>query len=159
MSPSLQEVGLAAKRLQWRHHRAANIGLAEAGLSLAQWDVLRHLHANPRASLHDLAVLTFQTDQSMGALAARMVERELLERAPGPGRAVRHRLTQQGEQARRAGSRIMDAVLHDSFGHLSGDQLIELYRLLLLAGGTSHPGTGSAADEAAGRPVGGRAPL
>ena len=68
---SLQEVGLAVKRLQWRHHRDRERRLADLGLSLVQWDVLRHLHAQPGASLHDLALLTFQTDQSMGALATR----------------------------------------------------------------------------------------
>lgn len=139
MTPSLQEVGLAVKRLQWRHHRAANTRLAAVGLSLAQWDVLRHLHGSPDASLHDLAVLTFQTDQSMGALAARMVERGLLERVAGPGRAVRHRLTDEGERVRRAGSDVMDDVLRGSFGHLSAEQLAELHRLLLLAGGTPQP--------------------
>ncbi|MBB2903555.1 DNA-binding MarR family transcriptional regulator [Kineococcus radiotolerans] len=137
MSPSLQEVGLAVKRLQWRHHRAANTALAAVGLSLPQWDVLRHLRSLPDASLHDLAVLTFQTDQSMGALAVRMVERGLLERAGGPGRAVRHRLTEQGEQARRAGGEVMDAVLRDSFAHLSPQQLTQLYELLLIAGAAS----------------------
>src|ERR1700761_8507350 len=92
----LQDVGLAVKRLQWRHHRAASARLGEIGLSLPQWDVLRNLHAHPDASLHKLAGLTFQTDQSMGALAARMIARGLLARAAGPGRAVRHRLTPAG---------------------------------------------------------------
>src|SRR5689334_11454287 len=84
--PGLAEVGLAVKRLQWRHHREASARLAALELSLPQWDVLRHLGENPQASLHALAELTFQTDQSMGALAARMVERGLLERRAGPGR-------------------------------------------------------------------------
>jgi hypothetical protein len=66
------EIGLSVKRLQWRHHRAANAALAPLGLSLVQWDALRHLHGNPEASLHDLAGLTFQTDQSFGTLAGRM---------------------------------------------------------------------------------------
>src|SRR5664279_3181079 len=128
MTPSLQDVGRAVKRLQWRHHRTANTRLAAIGLSLAQWDVLRHLSARPQASLHDLAVLTFQTDQSMGALASRMIGRGLLERVGGPGRAVRHRLTSQGDTARRQGSDIVDGVLRDSLGRLSAEQLAELYR-------------------------------
>ncbi|HEY0239252.1 MAG TPA: MarR family winged helix-turn-helix transcriptional regulator [Friedmanniella sp.] len=132
---SLQEVGLAVKRLQWRHHRAANARLAGVGLSLVQWDVLRHLDAQPAASLHDLAVLTFQTDQSMGALASRMIRRGLLERVEGPGRAVRHRLTDPGEEARRAGSELVDVVLHESFGALDAEQVDQLHELLTLAGG------------------------
>jgi hypothetical protein len=36
---------------------------------------LHHLHANPDASLHDLAQLTFQSDQAFGTLAGRMKSR------------------------------------------------------------------------------------
>ena len=130
---SLQEVGLAVKRLQWRHHRTANVRLADLGLSLVQWDVLRHLHAQPEASLHDLALLTFQTDQSMGALASRMIKRGLLVRVQGPGRAVRHRLTDRGDEARRGGGEILDGVLEESLGTLTPAQLDELNKLLTLA--------------------------
>ena len=130
---SLQEVGLAVKRLQWRHHRTANVRLAGLGLSLVQWDVLRHLHAQPEASLHDLALLTFQTDQSMGALASRMIKRGLLVRVQGRGRAVRHRLTDRGDEARRGGGEILDGVLEESLGTLTPAQLDELNKLLTLA--------------------------
>ena len=146
VSSSLQAVGLAVKRLQWAHHRAANTALAAVGLSLVQWDVLRHLHALPDASLHDLALLSFQSDQSMGALAVRMVQRGLIERAVGPGRAVRHRLTGPGEQARRAGSAVMDGVLQDSFGHLSPEQLDQLHALLVTAGATPSASPGEHDD-------------
>lgn len=138
---SLQDVGLAVKRLQWRHHREANARLlAEVGLSLPQWDVLRHLRERPGASLHELAQLTFQTDQSMGTLASRMIERGWLERVNGPGRAVRHAITPAGERARRAGSDIMDEVLAESVGSLSPAERAILYRLLTAA--VSAPGPG-----------------
>jgi len=131
---SLQDVGLAVKRLQWRHHREANARLlAEVGLSLPQWDVLRHLHERPGASLHELAQLTFQTDQSMGTLASRMIERGWLQRVTSPGRAVRHAITPAGERARRAGSGIMDEVLAGSVGSLSPADRVTLYRLLAAA--------------------------
>lgn len=128
-----QEVGLAVKRLQWRHHRTANTRLAPIGLSLPQWDVLRHLHAQPDASLHQLAGLTFQTDQSMGTMAARMIDRGLLERVDGPGRAVRHRLTPAGQRLRAEGSAILDGVVSDTLGHLSPDELSTLHALLVKA--------------------------
>ncbi|WP_284293037.1 MarR family winged helix-turn-helix transcriptional regulator [Luteimicrobium album] len=112
------QLGLAVKRLQVRHHRALEARLAPLGLTLAQWDTLRHLHAHPGASLHDLAVLTFQSDQAMGTLAARTVARGLLERADGPGRAVRHRITEKGERLRVAGQREADAVLASSLAPL-----------------------------------------
>ena len=133
MTPSIQDVGLAVKRLQWKHHRAANEQLAKLGVSLVQWDVLRHLERQPDASLHDLAELTFQTDQSMGALATRMIQRELIERVPGPGRAVRHKLTPHGEEIRQAGARIVEGVLGETLGKLSDAERADLHRLLTRA--------------------------
>jgi DNA-binding MarR family transcriptional regulator len=124
------DVALAVKRLQHRHHRALNRALAPLRLSLVQWDTLRHLHRRPDASLHDLAVLTFQTDQSFGSLAARMADRGLIERVPGPGRAVRHRLTEEGARLRAAGQDTVDAVFKSSLGALSADQLNQLGELL-----------------------------
>lgn len=134
MTPSLQDVGLAVKRLQWRHHREGNKGLGAAtGLSLVQWDVLRHLHRQPDASLHALAQLTFQTDQSMGELARRMTDRGLITRREGTGRAVRHQLTEEGEAAYREGADVVEGVLTASLGRLSQDELTALYGLLVKA--------------------------
>jgi DNA-binding MarR family transcriptional regulator len=124
------DVALAVKRLQYRHHRALNRALAPLGVSLVQWDTLRHLHRRPDASLHDLAVLTFQTDQSFGSLAARMADRGLIERLPGPGRAVKHRLTEEGARLRAEGQDVVDAVLASSFRSLSAGQLGQLGELL-----------------------------
>lgn len=127
------DVGLAVKRLQHRHHRTMSQALAPLGLSLVQWDTLRHLARNPDASLHDLAVLTFQTDQSFGSLATRMADRGLIERVPGPGRPVRHRLTAEGERLLAAGQDLADGVLDTSFRNLSAAQLDQLGDLLALA--------------------------
>ena len=124
------EVALAVKRLQYRHHRALSRALAPLGLSLVQWDTLRHLDRKPDASLHDLAVLTFQTDQSFGSLAGRMADRGLIERLPGPGRAVRHRLTEEGSRLRAEGQDAVDAVFESSFHDLSAAQLDRLGELL-----------------------------
>ncbi|MFI9723947.1 MarR family winged helix-turn-helix transcriptional regulator [Streptomyces sp. NPDC052396] len=124
------EVGLAVKRLQHRHHRALSKALSPLGLSVVQWDTLRHLDRNPDASLHDLAVLTFQTDQSFGSLAVRMAERGLIERVPGPGRAVRHRLTDEGARLRAEGQAAADAIVAASFDALTPEQLDDLGALL-----------------------------
>ncbi|GAA1121803.1 MarR family transcriptional regulator [Kribbella jejuensis] len=124
------DVALAVKRLQYRHHRALSQALAPLGLSLVQWDTLRHLERHPDASLHDLAVLTFQTDQSFGSLATRMADRGLIERVPGPGRAVKHRLTPKGEQLRADGQDAVNAVFKTSFTNLSASQLEQLGDLL-----------------------------
>jgi DNA-binding MarR family transcriptional regulator len=125
------DVGLLIKRVQHRHHRALTAALADLGVSLVQWDTLRHLHRQPQASLHDLAQLTFQTDQAFGTLAGRMVDRGLIERVPGPGRAVRHRLTAKGEQVRAAGQERATAVVGRSLTPLTAEQLDQLGGLLL----------------------------
>ncbi len=132
MGRSLQETGLWVKRLQMQHHRAANNALEPLGLTIVQWDALRHLQANPGASLHDLAVLTFQTDQSMGALAARLVSGGLVRRVPGPGRAVHHELTGKGSALCAEGAAVMETVLAGSFAPLTPTQLRTLDELLLL---------------------------
>jgi DNA-binding MarR family transcriptional regulator len=133
MEPSLQDVGLAVKRLQWRHHREGNRRLGTVGLSLVQWDVLRHLRQTPELSLHAVAELTFQTDQSMGELARRMIGRGLIERTEGAGRAVRHRLTPVGEQAYADGAGIFEGVLKESVGRLTDSERATLHELLCKA--------------------------
>lgn len=129
-----QDVALLVKRLQHRHHRALNAALAQLGVSLVQWDTLRHLARHPGASLHDLALLTFQTDQSFGSLATRMADRGLIERIAGPGRAVRHRLTPRGLELKKAGDALVDGVVGASLRPLSAperDQLGDLLTKLL----------------------------
>ena len=126
------EVSLAVKRVQHRHHRALTAALADLGVSLVQWDTLRHLHRHPDASLHDLAQLTFQTDQSFGTLAGRMAERGLIERVPGPGRAIRHRITERGEAIRAEGEKRVAAVAERSFAGLTAHQVDQLGELLEL---------------------------
>lgn len=135
MKVPLTDLGLAVKRLQWRHHREGNRRLAPVGLSLVQWDVLRHLSTEPDASLHRLAELTFQTDQAVGELARRMVDRGLLVREAGPGRIVRHRLTDDGERARARGADVLGGVLDETVGALTKTERSELLRLLVKAGG------------------------
>jgi DNA-binding MarR family transcriptional regulator len=119
------------KRLQMRHHRALDANLAPLGVSLVQWDALRHLDENPGASLHDLALLTFQSDQSFGTLAGRMIQRGLIERVPGPGRAVRHQLTDKGRSLRKEGDAIVERVLQESFATLSPVELASLDSILM----------------------------
>ena len=130
MTATQRKVGLSIKRLQMCHHRAITAALAPLGVSLVQWDALRHLDENPSASLHDLALLTFQTDQSFGALAGRMIERGLIERVAGPGRAVHHRLTPKGLEIRRAGEELVDGVLVRSLSGLTPQQLEAFDRML-----------------------------
>jgi DNA-binding MarR family transcriptional regulator len=106
-----------------RHHRALNASLAPLGLTIVQWDALRHIDENPGASLHLLAELTYQSDQAFGTLAGRMIERGLIERVVAPGRAVQHHLTKKGLTLRRRGNELVKGTLARSFSSLSPEQL------------------------------------
>ncbi len=130
MPTPLQDIGRAVKQLQYRHHRGMDRRLREAGTSLPQWDALRAISRRPNSSGHALAEMTFQTDQSFGALAGRLVERGLIERVAGPGRAIRHRLTPKGEAGLRKGYQVIDEVFEASFAPLTRRQREELYTLI-----------------------------
>jgi DNA-binding MarR family transcriptional regulator len=122
MAMSLSELGLAVKRLQVTQHRNATEALEPLGVTLVQWDALRHLHQHPGASLHDLAVLTFQTDQAFGTLAARIEARGLIRRVAGAGRAIRPKLTPEGERVYAEGQKILNRMLQAHFAPLSDDE-------------------------------------
>ncbi|HEX7637257.1 MAG TPA: MarR family winged helix-turn-helix transcriptional regulator [Burkholderiaceae bacterium] len=130
MPKDLQPLGRAIKRLQYKHHRRLDARLAECGATLAQWDALRAIARHPDSNSHQLARLTFQTDQSFGGLANRMVERGLIERVPGGGRTLLHRLTPAGEAALEAGDAVADEVLAESFAPLSAAERRQLLALV-----------------------------
>ena len=130
MATDLKPLGLAIKRVQHRHHRALEAGLIEIGTTLAQCNALRAIASNPDSSSHKLAGLTFQTDQSFGALANRMVERGLIERVAGEGRAILHHLTPEGERMLRAGDVVSERVLAASFASLNKGERRQLQGLL-----------------------------
>ena len=130
MPVALQDLGRAVKQLQYRHHRGMDRKLREVGTSLAQWDALRAIATRPDSSAHALAEMTFQTDQSFGALANRLVKRGMIERVAGPGRAIRHKLTPRGEAALRQGREVIAPVLESSFAPLTSRQREDFYRLI-----------------------------
>jgi DNA-binding MarR family transcriptional regulator len=127
---SLEDLGRAVKQLQYRHHRGMDQRLRQIGTSLAQWDALRAISRRPNSSAHALAELTFQTDQSFGALASRLVRAGLIERKAGRGRAIWHRLTPKGQSVLKKGYDVIGDVLDVSFGPLSRRQREQLYRFL-----------------------------
>jgi DNA-binding MarR family transcriptional regulator len=59
-----------------------------------------------------------------------MVERGLIERVPGPGRAVHHRITDRGRRLLAEASPLVDDVLAASLGTLAPPQLDLLGDLL-----------------------------
>jgi len=130
MPSDLQPLGLAIKRVQHRHHRTLDAALIGIGTTLSQWDALRAIARHPGSSSHKLAGLTFQTDQSFGALANRMVERGLIRRVAGEGRAILHHLTPDGEAMLEGGNAVADQMLAASFAPLSKAERGQLQALL-----------------------------
>lgn len=140
MPVSSEDLGRAVKQLQYRHQRGMDQRLRQAGTSLAQWDALRAISRRPNSSAHALAELTFQTDQSFGALANRLDSAGMIERKAGRGRAIWHRLTPKGQSVLKRGYEVIGEVLDASFGPLSGRQREELYRILKRALEDGEPG-------------------
>jgi DNA-binding MarR family transcriptional regulator len=130
MPSDLQALGLAIKRVQHKHHRTLDAALIEVGTTLAQWDALRAIARHPESSSHKLAGLTFQTDQSFGALANRMVDRGLIRRVAGAGRAILHHLTPEGEAMLEAGNAVAERLLTASFAPLAKAERQHLHTLL-----------------------------
>ena len=132
------ELGRVIKQLQYLNHRCLETGLREIDTTLAQWDALRAIDDNPGASAHVLAEATFQTDQSFGTLATRMIAKGFVERHPGVGRALVHSLTPKGQAVLEQGFVVAKCVIEASFRNLSEaerEQLLRLARKALLDDG------------------------
>jgi len=126
----LRDLGRAIKCVQHRHHCTLDHRLAPLGITLVQWDALRHVSENPGASSHDLARLTFQTDQAFGTLSSRLLERGWIERRAGSGRAIRHHLTRSGKKLLARGSAVVERALEESFAPLTPRERNALYAML-----------------------------
>ena len=131
MGFELQDLSLAVKRLQYLQHRMLDTRLAPLGITLVQWDALRAIDHHPNVSAHRLAQLTFQTDQSFGALASRLEARGWIERVSGPGKAIRHCLTPAGEALLHKGNSLYQEVLLQAFSPLTLQECEILYGLLI----------------------------
>ena len=59
-----------------------------------------------------------------------MADRGLIERVPGPRRAVRHRVTERREEVRRAGEAVTNEVLAGSLAPLTQERFDRLGDLL-----------------------------
>ena len=135
MKTNTIELGRAIKQLQYLNHRRLEIAFREIGTTLAQWDALRSIHENPDVSAHALAEDTFQTDQSFGTLAIRLIAKGLIERKQGAGRALTHSLTSKGQLILAQAMVIAGDVVDDSFKYLSESEraiLLPLVQKVLL---------------------------
>ncbi|PYY63535.1 MULTISPECIES: MarR family transcriptional regulator [unclassified Curtobacterium] len=130
MPTDLEALGHAVKRAQYRNHRTMDAALRDLGVTLVQWDALRAIDRMPRASGHDLAVATFQSDQAFGTLANRMLGRGLITRTAGRGRRIEHTVTEDGRRVLEEGHRIAEGVLDGLFAPLDEPRRAALLQLL-----------------------------
>jgi DNA-binding MarR family transcriptional regulator len=125
-----QQTGRLLKRAQYRNHRAADRALGTIGTTLPQWDALRAISEAPGSSAHDLAIVTFQSDQAFGTLANRLEAQGLIVRTSGHGRRVEHALTEDGQRMLEAGSAVTRVASDRAFKNLTPDELATLKVLL-----------------------------
>lgn len=126
----IRNLSLHLKHVQQTKQVAVDAALNAVGCSLAQWVVLRRIRALPGASAHELAQAAFQSDQSFGVLVRRVIERGLVERKPGKGRATMHTLTAKGEALLDRCNPIVVETLKAHFAGLTEDELGLLDALL-----------------------------
>ncbi|MGW3431969.1 MarR family winged helix-turn-helix transcriptional regulator [Streptomyces melanosporofaciens] len=120
-----------------RQHRALDSALSEVSTTLAQWDASRAISRHPGASARELATVTFQSEQAFGALVGRLTVQGLVERSPGHGRRIEHRLTPVGEQTLAAGHQVSEKVLEECFSPLPSADRATLRGLLRRLNGES----------------------
>lgn len=126
------EVALALKQVQHQKSLAIDSELSRHGSSMAQWAALRSIEQNPGLNSRDLARLAFQTDQSFGALLAKLADAGLITRTPGPRKSLRHQLTSAGEKLLAETMTTVERSLESQFTGLDDEQLATLLELLTI---------------------------
>ena len=121
--PTGIEVAVLLRRAQLRKQTACEAELAEVGMTLPQWGMLLAVASLPDSSTHALALFTGQSDQSAGAVVARLEQRGLLERRSGGGRAILHRITVAGEDLVQRCDAIVAGVMDQLLAGLSDADL------------------------------------
>jgi DNA-binding MarR family transcriptional regulator len=127
---ALRRAALALKRAQIAKSSAFDRRLASVGLTMALWVVLDRIRADPAQSTHALAAASLMTDQSVGELVAKLAKRGLIQRMSGPGRSIRHHLTEAGREALERAAPLMNESLEAAFAELSRSEIEQLTTLL-----------------------------
>jgi len=117
--PSGVEIAVLLRRAQLRKQLACEAALAPLGMTLPQWGMLNAVVAGPDSSTHALALHTGQSDQSAGAVVARLEQRGLLERRPGVGKAILHRITPEGAELAQRCEVVVEEVMTRLLGGLT----------------------------------------
>lgn len=130
MDSELERLGRVVKQAQHRQFRAIETALNAIGTTLVQWDALRAIGTQPRASAHELALATFQTDQAFSTLGARLAAQDLIDRRNGAGRRIEHRLTAKGEKLLATANIVADRVRSELYAPVPKSDRHELLRIL-----------------------------
>lgn len=130
MDDSLRLAALTLKRAQIAKSRAFDRRLASLGLTMALWIVLDRIRASPAQSTHALAKASMMTDQSVGELVSKLSERGLIRRVSGPGRSIRHHLTDAGKELLEKAQPLIAGALQSAFAGLSQAEIEQLTQLL-----------------------------
>ena len=130
MSSSWETLGLLIKHVQHRSLLRLEERLAPLGISMVQWNALRTIERYPGSCMHRLAKMTFNSDQALGTLSARLLRLGLVERRPGPGRIHFHVLTPKGEHLLQEGRALVQEVLAVTFAPLNPQECDTLGKLL-----------------------------
>jgi DNA-binding MarR family transcriptional regulator len=124
--PSGVDIAMLLRRAQLRKQLACEAVLAQVGLTLPQWGMLYAVATEPDSSTHALALFIGQSDQSAGAVVARLEQRGLLERRPGAGKAILQRITPDGDELVRRCNAIVEDVMSGLLAGLADRSLREL---------------------------------
>ena len=130
MKTMTMKLGRAIKQLQYQNQRRLESGLRDIDTTLAQWDALRAIKNNPGASAHALAEETFQTDQSFGTLANRLLAKECITRQQGVGRALFYELTETGQSVLKDSVSVANQAIEDSLKNLNAEERQQLLSLI-----------------------------
>jgi len=130
MKTMTMKLGRAIKQLQYQNQRRLESGLRDIDTTLAQWDALRAIKNNPGASAHALAEETFQTDQSFGTLANRLLAKECITRQQGVGRALIYELTETGQSVLKDSVSVANQAIEDSLKNLNAEERQQLLSLI-----------------------------
>jgi DNA-binding MarR family transcriptional regulator len=135
-----QVLARAIKQVQWLHHRALDSRLRPVGSTIVQWDVLRAIEQSPSASGHDLAMATYQSDQTFGVTIRRMIGNGLVERSAPKGRRFEYRTTESGRAILAVGDEAAAEIFTAAFAPLGPAERDVLLNLLRRVSAASQPG-------------------
>lgn len=130
MQDLLRLAAMSLKRAQIAKSGAFDRRLANLDLSMALWIVLDRIRANPAQSTHALATASLMTDQSVGELVSKLAKRGLIQRVAGPGRSIRHHLTDAGAELLEKAAPLVADALESAFAGLSHSEIEQLIQLL-----------------------------